>query len=74
MGEQQKVKQVEQDLNHVLKVRREKLAELRRLGRTRFQITKYDVTATAWTSRSIMSSGREGSSHCRPYDVQTRHG
>ncbi len=44
MAEQQNQKQVE-DLNHVLKARRDKLAELQAAGRDPFQITKYDVTA-----------------------------
>ena len=35
----------EQDLNQLLKVRREKLAELQQNGKDPFQITKYDVTA-----------------------------
>ena len=34
----------EQDLNQLLKVRREKLANLQEAGRDPFQITKYDVT------------------------------
>ncbi len=34
----------EQDLNQLLKVRREKLAELQAAGKDPFQITKYDVT------------------------------
>ena len=45
MGEQQKSNQTEQDLNHVLKARRDKLAELQAAGKDPFQITKYDVTA-----------------------------
>ena len=45
MGDQQKVNQAEQDLNHVLKARRDKLAELQAAGKDPFQITKYDVTA-----------------------------
>ena len=45
MGEQQKVKQADTDLNHVLKARRDKLAELQAAGKDPFQITKYDVTA-----------------------------
>lgn len=36
--------QVEQDLNEILRVRREKLAELQAAGKDPFQITKYDVT------------------------------
>ena len=44
MGEQ-KSNQTEQDLNHVLKARRDKLAELQAAGKDPFQITKYDVTA-----------------------------
>lgn len=43
MGEQKKVQ--EQDVNQLLKVRREKLAELQAAGKDPFQITKYDVTA-----------------------------
>ena len=34
----------EQDLNHLRKVRREKLAELQANGQNPFEITKYDVT------------------------------
>lgn len=45
MAEQQNQKQVEAELNHVLKARRDKLAELQAAGRDPFQITKYDVTA-----------------------------
>lgn len=37
-------KQQEQDINQLLKVRREKLAALQEAGRDPFQITKYDVT------------------------------
>ena len=43
MAEQQKKAQ-EQDLNQLLKVRREKLTELQENGKDPFQITKYDVT------------------------------
>lgn len=35
----------EQDINQLLKVRREKLAALQEAGKNPFQITKYDVTA-----------------------------
>jgi len=38
-------KKEEQDLNQLLKVRREKLAELQENGKDPFQITKFDVTA-----------------------------
>jgi lysyl-tRNA synthetase class 2 len=34
----------EQDINHLLKVRREKLQELQENGKNPFEITKYDVT------------------------------
>ncbi len=47
MAEQQNAKQQnakEPDLNQLLKVRREKLAELQAAGKDPFQITKYDVT------------------------------
>ena len=42
MAEQKKPQ--EQDLNHLLQVRREKLADLQANGKNPFQITKYDVT------------------------------
>ncbi len=51
MAEQQKNQpqnnkpQQEQDINQLLKVRREKLAALQEAGKDPFQITKYDVTA-----------------------------
>ena len=35
---------IQQDINQLLKVRREKLAALQEAGRDPFQITKYDVT------------------------------
>ena len=41
---QQNKPQQEQDLNQLLKVRREKLAELQANGKDPFQIVKYDVT------------------------------
>ena len=44
MAEQQNNRE-EQELNHLLKVRREKLSELCESGRDPFQITKYDLTA-----------------------------
>ena len=42
MAEQKK--QQEQDLNQLLKVRREKLADLQANGKDPFKIVKYDVT------------------------------
>ena len=42
MAEQKKVQ--EQDINQLLKVRREKLAELQENGKDPFQITKFDMT------------------------------
>ena len=42
---QQKQQNQEQDLNQLLKVRREKLAELQANGKDPFVITKYDQTA-----------------------------
>lgn len=44
MAEQKKQQTQEQDLNHLLKVRREKLSELQAEGKDPFKITKYDVT------------------------------
>ena len=67
MGEQQKSNQTEQDLNHVLKARRDKLAELQAAGKNPFQITKYDVTAHSmdikehyeeWEGKEVSIAGR----------------
>ena len=66
MGEQ-KENQTEQDLNHVLKARRDKLAELQAAGKDPFQITKYEVTAHSmdirdnyeeWEGREVSVAGR----------------
>ena len=42
--EQNNQPQQEQDINQLLKVRREKLANLQAAGKDPFKITKYDVT------------------------------
>ena len=66
MGEQ-KANQTEQDLNHVLKARRDKLAGLQAAGKDPFQITKYDVTAhsteirenySQWEEKEVSIAGR----------------
>jgi len=44
VAEEQNVKVQEQDLNQLLQVRREKLANLQEAGRDPFKLTKYDVT------------------------------
>ena len=44
MAEQKKGNAPEQDLNQILKNRREKLKNLQEAGKDPFQITKYDVT------------------------------
>lgn len=44
MAEGQNANVQEQDINQLLKVRREKLANLQEAGKDPFQITKYDVT------------------------------
>ena len=44
MAEVQNVNVQEQDLNQLLKVRREKLANLQEAGKDPFKLTKYDVT------------------------------
>ena len=57
----------QEDLNHLLKVRREKLAELQEAGRDPFQITKYDVTVHSadikehyeeWEGKEVSIAGR----------------
>ncbi len=47
MAEQKNQNKPEQDINQLLKVRREKLAELQESGNDPFLITKYDVTEHA---------------------------
>ncbi len=44
MAEQNRPNQASQDINQLLKVRREKLANLQAAGKDPFQITSYDVT------------------------------
>lgn len=44
MAEQKNEQVKEQDINQLLKVRREKLADLQAAGKNPFEITKYDVT------------------------------
>ena len=44
MGEKTEQQKTQQDLNNLLQVRRDKLAELQSTGRDPFQIMKYDVT------------------------------
>ena len=87
MGEQ-KSHQTEQDLNHVLKARRDKLAELQAAGKDPFQITKYDVTAHSmeikdhydqWEEKEVSIAGRMmfkrvmgKASFCNLQDLQGR--
>ena len=87
MGEQ-KSNQTEQDLNHVLKARRDKLAELQAAGKDPFQITKYDVTAHSmeikdhydqWEEKEASIAGRMmfkrvmgKASFCNLQDLQGR--
>ena len=47
MSENENVNLEEQDMNQLLKVRREKLDELRQNGKDPFEITKYDRTHTS---------------------------
>ena len=56
MAEQKKQQSQEQDLNHLLKVRREKLSELQGEGRDPFKITKYDVTHHSQEIRDAFES------------------
>ena len=70
MGEQQsqqKKQNQEPDLNQLLKVRREKLAELRAAGKDPFRITKYDVSVHSadikeqyeeWEGKEVSIAGR----------------
>lgn len=68
MAEQQNQNQAKEvDLHQLLKVRREKLAELQEAGKDPFQITKYDVTAHSsdikehydqWEGKEVSIAGR----------------
>ena len=69
MAEQNQNQQANQaeDLNHLLKVRREKLAELQESGKDPFRITKYDVTVHSmdvkeqfeeWEGKEVAIAGR----------------
>ena len=67
MAEQNQKKQQEPDLNQLLKVRREKLAELQAAGKDPFHITKYDVTVhstdvkedySQWEGKEVSIAGR----------------
>ena len=49
----------EQDLNQILKARREKLAALQEAGKDPFQITKYDVTHYTFALSSEPQPGHE---------------
>lgn len=57
----------EEDFNHLLKVRREKLAELQEAGKDPFEITRYDVQAHStevkenyeqWEGKEVSLAGR----------------
>ena len=50
---------VEQDLNEILKVRREKLAALQEQGNDPFMITKYDVTGNSKDIKEGYVEGEE---------------
>ncbi len=70
MAEQQNQNQNQEkevDINQLLKVRREKLAELQEAGKDPFQITKYDVTVHSsdikdhydqWEGKEVSIAGR----------------
>ncbi|HCD43424.1 MAG TPA: lysine--tRNA ligase [Lachnoclostridium sp.] len=70
MAEQQNQNQnqvIEEDLNHLLKVRREKLAELQEAGKDPFKVTKYDANVHSseikehyeeWEGKEVSIAGR----------------
>ncbi len=67
MAQQQNQAPTQEDLNQLLKVRREKLAQLQEAGRDPFQITRYDVTAhstdmkedySQWEGKEVSIAGR----------------
>jgi len=67
VAQQQNQTQTQEDINQLLKVRREKLAQLQEAGRDPFQITKYDVTIHSadikedygqWEGKEVSIAGR----------------
>lgn len=73
MAEQKNVQ--EQDINQLLKVRREKLADLQENGKDPFVITKFDVTNHSTDIKENYEQ-MEGQTviRCRTYDAETCHG
>ena len=63
MAEQKNVQ--EQDINQLLKVRREKLADLQENGKDPFVITKFDVTNHSTDIKENMSRWKD-----RPLPLQ----
>ncbi|MDO4622561.1 MAG: lysine--tRNA ligase, partial [Eubacteriales bacterium] len=59
MAEKNNKKQQEPDLNQVLKVRREKLADLQAAGKDPFQITKFDQTHHSEEVKSLYTAHEE---------------
>ena len=69
MAEQKKEQAV--DTKQLLKVRREKLAELQANGQNPFEITKYDVTNhSAEIKDNFEKPGIPDRADCRAYDVK----
>ena len=62
MAQQQNKPQTQQDLNQLLKVRREKLAALQEAGNDPFEITKYDQTHHSDEVKELYTAHEPGSS------------
>ncbi len=67
MAQQQNQTQTQEDINQLLKVRREKLSQLQESGKDPFRITKFDVTAhsadvkedySQWEGKEVSMAGR----------------
>ena len=67
MAQQQNQTQTQEDINQLLKVRREKLSQLQEYGKDPFCITKFDVTAhstdvkedySQWEGKEVSMAGR----------------
>ena len=71
MGEVQNKPQ-EQDLNQLLKVRREKLAALQEKGKDPFQITKYDVTHHSMDVKEQFEALGSGKKHVTASEARNR--
>ena len=66
--------QQNKDTNELIKVRRQKLADLQAAGKNPFEIMKYDVTHHSKEIKDNFEELEGKSSSCRTFNVQTCDG